>query len=517
MAKPSTPVGGFEPSERKSFMQRHLIWPKLIYFWLSMAIYTCNGLAGPDMKRNWGMSNSSIGYMLSLQGVNFIGAIFWTGLADKTGKHRNLVMIATVVSAFFFLLNALPKLVDYTFAKTHYEMLYMMLVMVSFWFFQSALFPLIDSAMIGMLSQDPSFTKDQFGYQRLWGSPAHSAASIVQGMTEWAPTQFQQRLAYRMVALLASLVLTTLVLLGIPNVSLKVPKAFAHHGAKPKDAPNRLSQATALPLAPSPVLPAAPELDLESTKTERSPVVRLLTDPGFLFFMLFVLSAGLLSNTMTLFQPLMMTDTMKKTGFEAALTRMPASASEIVVYLFSKEMMHTFGVYWLLLISQVFGIIRMVGYAYLDARTSSPVWPYLLEITKGLNSSFIMSAGIRVASDIALPGCSTSAQGLFSGTYKGVAITITGLVAGALLRFVMDENLQTLFKWVACFALLTTISFFLKFLLVDGVIGVPGFPRRAKASTLTTHSNPSTSSFGSVAPSQADIRQQPPSSPLGKV
>jgi hypothetical protein len=503
---------------QKTFMERHLLWPKILYFSLYLAIYSANALAGPYMIEKWGITPSSAGFILALQGVNFIGAIFWTGLADQTGKHRILLSSATFVGAIMFFLHSLPKIFDWELSVAM-DMAYISTMLTTMWFFQSAMFPLLDSAMISLLSQDSAFSKDQFGIQRLFGSPAHPLASIIQAMTQMAAGKSSTYL-YQAVAFASAGLFALLVLVGVPEHTKQIPKSFAHHGHKDPNKPPHLSQATALPLAPSPIVPAAPELDLESTQKERSPVVRLLLDPGFLFFMLFVVSAGLLSNSLTLFLPIHQVISKAKkaavggaaaaagaqapahnTSFMlAAVPKLPSMVSEIAVFFTSRYLMRTFGVYWLLLGSQFFGIIRLMSYAF--GPVSPPLWySSIVEITKGLNSGLIVSAGVRVASDIALPGCSNSAQGLFSGTYKGVSTSLAGIVGGILL-LAFDQDIRRLFFWIGILAIFTTVSFFFKFLLIDRSIGLPGMPRKEPE---THHANISTSSFGSTTSSSTPV------------
>lgn len=480
-----------DPTKNQSFMQKYLIWPKILYFWLSMAIYSCNSLLGPLMKDSWHLTNSQFGFLSALQGVNFIGAIFWTNMADKTGRHRILLVIATLMSAFFFFVNNLPKIISlyrpFSWNSTITDMIYTCTSLAMCWIFQSALFPLIDSAMLSLLTRLPGFSKDQFGYQRLCGSPAHSLAGIVQGIAKVVvDNKKYDVLVYQVVACTASIIFSVFVFMGVPAYTVTVSK-HGHHGGQKDDKNNTAVN-----------VPAH-----EMKKDERSPVVRLLTNPGFLFYLLFVTSAGLLANTLTIFQPIAVFEAKRAAAkaeeaaliaagkpvepkahnkwdfLQAALFRVPASISEIVVYFSSKHLVATLGVYWLLLFSQFCGIIRILGYAYSPDKVHDIVY-YLLEVTKGLNSGLIVSAGVRVASDIALPGTATTAQGLFSGVYKGISISLAG-GSGAIILATFNDNLKTLFKFIGFTAVFTTGSFFLKFLLIDRTIGLPGFRRRERA------------------------------------
>jgi len=442
----------------KSFMQRYLVWPKILYFMLYMAIYSANSLAAPYMVDNWGLKASTAGFIMALQGINFIGAIFWTSMADKTGKHRMLLVIGTMASAFFLFVNSLPKVLQYKMSVPA-EMIFTCFALSCSWFFQSAMFPLLDSAMISILSQDPAFSKDMFGMQRLFASPAHPLATIIQGCTQFFNAPIKLYL-YQAVAFFCSLGFALCVQVGVPaHIAQTI-----QHGHKKEE------KITAIPMAG------------EVAKKESSPVVRLLSNPGFLFYIVFVVSAGLLANSLTIFQPILSNEifgTYDKYKFlKTALAKIPAMISEITVFFTSRSLMNAFGVYWLLLASQFFGILRLMSYAF--NTKGQPTWfIYVIEILKGLNSGLIVSAGVRVASDMALPGCANTAQGLFSGTYKGVSISLAGIIGGLLL-IALDQNIKAMFFWIGCFSAFTTTCFFFKFLLVDRTIGLPGMPRKEK-------------------------------------
>ena len=463
---------------QKPFMQRYLVWPKLLYFMLYMAIYSANSLAAPYMVDNWKLKSSTVGFIMALQGVNFLGAIFWTSTADRTGKHRLLLVIGTMVSAFFLFVNGLPKMLQIK-LSIPVDIAFTCIALACTWFFQAAMFPLLDSAMISLLSQDPAFSKDMFGMQRLFGSPAHPLATIVQGCTQFFDAPLKLYL-YQAVAFGTSLMFAVCVMLGVPA---HTPQA-AHPGhghAKKGDEKN-----TSVPMAE--------ETAKQMAQSQRSPVIRLLTDPGFLFYIVFVVSAGLLANSLTIFQPILSNEIFgaKNAGgapdkfkfLKTALAKIPAMISEIAVFFTSRSLMQSLGVYWLLLASQFFGIVRIMSYSFITK--NQPSWfVYIFEILKGLNSGLIVTAGVRVASDMALPGCANTAQGLFSGCYKGISITLAGIIGGILLMLV-DQNIKTMFFWVGCFAFCTTTAFFFKFLLVDRTIGLPCIPRREPNHERTT-------------------------------
>jgi MFS family permease len=138
--------------------------------------------------------------------------------------------------------------------------------------------------------------------------------------------------------------------------------------------------------------------------------------------------------------------------------------------------------------SQLVGIARLWGYGLVDV---SGVYGYHylcgLELLKGFNSGLISSSAIQIASSLAPPGCESTAQGLYSGMYSGLSMAFGGIVGGLVLHYryvagdsdaIQIDNVQFMFRWVSVASLIITLALMAKFIFVDRVMGIPGFPRR---------------------------------------
>jgi len=206
-----------------------------------------------------------------------------------------------------------------------------------------------------------------------------------------------------------------------------------------------------------------------------------------MFFMLFIAFSGIVRSVATNFQkPIAVAITgghEKDTiWFDVART-----VSEMFVYYTAKYMKSAMGVYWILALSQITGIVRIAGYGWLD----TGVWyskyaAAALELLKGFNSGLISSSAIAIASNLAPPGCESTAQGLYSGNYSGLSAALGGIVSGAILQYLYDptkpdssvEDLQTMFRWVSIATTAVTALLMCKYIFIDRVMGIPGFPRR---------------------------------------
>lgn len=429
-----------QPNDSVSFESRWLLLPKLLYFWLNMAIYTASSFIAKFFIKKWKMEEYQIAFMMSLQVTIFFGAMFWTNLADRIRQPRKILMIAIVGYALSFCCLGLPVFPG---KEQGYHRLVFTSIVLSFtWMFSSCFYPIVDSTIMMLLEQDPNFTKDHYNNQRLWGVPAHVLGNIVSG---WAMTRFGI-IGYEITVFISTVIFAAVAFITMPSKMIESSSMAFDKAEKGGDG--------------------------KETKSAANPTWMLLSDFNFLFFLIFGLSAGLLRSTLTNFQTHHVEKTYKTDSFWAALTCIPRIASEVAVYLTAKRLSKWCGVYWMLFLSQVAGLIRVFGYAFAPTHGNWHYLPFLLEIPKGINSGLLVTSSVRIASDIAPSGCATSAQGLFSGTYTGLSMFIGGIVNGLLLYY-SDNNLTFMFKWVGLFSALCTTGLFIKYVFYDKLITLP--------------------------------------------
>ena len=88
-----------EIDELSAFMKEHHgvnivlppFHPKLIYFTLNMALYSSLTFTSAYFFERWGLEIYQFGALSSLSVIELFGAIWWGGLADRTGKHRRIL------------------------------------------------------------------------------------------------------------------------------------------------------------------------------------------------------------------------------------------------------------------------------------------------------------------------------------------------------------------------------------------------------------------------------------------
>lgn len=520
---------GSSGDDQESFMERWLVVPKILYFILNVFVYSFHAVMGPLFMNRWGFPAYLYALATTVVAMNFFGAMLWTTLADKTGRYKSIIVVtATFYSAMVIALTTYQAPIGTK--STVFDYLKVIIGYGLLNFFLSAAFPLLDAQILGRLSKNPKLSKDQFGNQRMFGAVGHFVATLVSFMVHGNKTG-------TLIFNIVSYVLFVLsVVLGIED--LKVVKGGHHHGhasSKPRvdekgkeiirspspmphsEGIQQVPIAEALPMAPTPAPPsAADELASEGGAGVRHPIVTLLKTPSFMFFMVFVAGLGVVRSVTSNFQKLIALDltSVPKPGeplsyigginewfegtlgfglgeeknLKTAMVDFGRMLSEIFVYVYAKQMKNAMGIYWIMVGSQLVGILRMAGYGFLDKTFAyAYLFTWLLELIKGFSSGMVSSSAIPIASRIAPAGCESTAQGLFSGMYSGLSNLIAGALSAAILYPLYDaaggkdkenSDIQVMFLWVSLITLIITLLMAAKFVFIDRVMGLPGFPRR---------------------------------------
>ena len=487
----------------------YLIVPKLLFFLVNCAFYSIHSVIGIHLYKTLNMTPSSYGIVTSITFVNFFGSIFWSNLADRTGRYKPILIAGIMTFAVVFSLQGLdfktviPKLgMEYTDTKL---LLFVLAINAVANFMFSGVFPILDNVALSLLSQDPSFNKEMYGRQRLFGSIGHTFAT---GVSVVVRDNIGKE--YIFAVLLVFAVLASLVVwFGVPS-GLHVPehlKGHGHHGGGEKkpaatdknqltversDTPHSTSSAIsaadgtinknalliekAMPFSATPAPPLIEIPTARKAGQDRNPIVVLLTKPAFLLFLLFIFFAGYVRTAMGTFVPLLVAEYKhEKDGYGVLFYQQCAKlSSELLIFYFGKNLMALFGVHWMLLISQFTGIARVLGYGLMPSDPSLLMLTLIWEFLKGLNTGLFFSAAVRISNDIAPKGCGNTAQGIFGGVYNGIAAALANLISGFVIDALppVKHGIPIMFLMTAAAAGAVTVIFMIKFALFDRVIFV---------------------------------------------
>lgn len=512
------------PVSAESFMDKWLVVPKILYFVLQLYVYFAHAIQSLVMLDEWGMDLSETSIVNSMMIVNFFGAMLWSYLADKTGRYKAVISGSCVLYTLFLVLLQLPGFER----GTSFRYYYLMFVFAGLQFFLASAFPLVDALILGILSSKPNVNKSQFGFQRLFGAPGHYLATVVSllltnsrnntplpedvksmaagAAKDAAVKAFKASVKAAHIATLnaveykgfvsslissyhycdkgflaASMVCSVIFIISIfafvPDVK---PVKGGHHGASHKDGG-------------------------KAVEAPKNPILTLLLSPTFMFFMLFVLFSGIIRAVTTTYQKPIVLDIVHGDKSKLAGVDFYRTVSEVFVYATSKYIVSYLGVYWVLVLSQVTGILRVFWYGVIDRKASSAYWMAVgCELLKGFSSGLISTSAIPIAGDLAPAGCEGSAQGLYSGNYAGLSNFLGNYLSPFVTRAfqmrdpeyeapviengkkiltpkymeIQFKAVQNMFITVSVATFAITLLLMAKFIFVDRVMGIPGFPRR---------------------------------------
>lgn len=400
---------------------RWLLWPKLLYFTLNCLCYSTYTFTAHYFYRVWGVTDADFGYMLVLCAVSFTGSILWNALADRTGAHKGILLSTTAAYAAFFLLLKTELFIDQPY---RIRFAFVAFCYGASNFCVSALFPLLDSQIFVLLSRDARFSKSLFGRQRLFGSLGQSFITVLLGCliddNHFDPIFY---------SLLASTVLFCgLVAFGIPG--RRAAKAACiespeQAGKAPDDASSARDRH-----------PSSPPPQKEEGGQKLSfwvGALGLIRSPGFAVFISVILLASTSRAVVGNYLPQYFKNCMKLSETQYSIMLQARLITELAAFFLGKQMLDRFGPHWMLLVGQVAGLARVLSYALLPSRFPWTLAPTLVELLKGINNACLISAGARIAHDLASDGTAAVAQGLFSGIHSNLAMAAAGIVGGITL------------------------------------------------------------------------------------
>ena len=442
----------------ESFMERWLIMPKILYFLLNMYVYGFHSVMSYFFLQEWDLTYYMLGYASSVIVTNFFGAMVWTSLADKTGRYKTIIIASVIPYTVVALAILYPVFTDPS--MWFYRNIYVFFGLALFNFFLSAAFPLLDAQVMGMMAANPKISKEQFNNQRMFGAIGHLFATLLTMILYERAGKDNRKIAQGIFQICVSLLFIFAVWLGVSDAKPVKGGHHGHHGGH-KSA------------------------DKETVATPKNPVMACLVNPSFMFFMLFVGASGVVRAITTSFQKPIALAMSNGKADKASYLDIGRTASEVGVYLIAKYIKNALGIYWVLAFSQLTGIARLWGYGLLEIQSKFAYWIACgLELLKGFNSGLISSSAIPIASNLAPAGCESTAQGLYSGNYSGLAMALGNILGGAIMHYLYTsrenqvKDAQIMFNWISWGGFVITLLLMAKFIFVDRVMGIPGFPRR---------------------------------------
>jgi len=446
-----------------------LLVPKLLYFLLNWVTYSTHTYLGQFVGAYWGITNDR--YQLSniAQLANFVGALVWGSLADRSKKYKLICSICCLCAGMFATLQAFP--IPGEAGKT-WNFTYFCVLCIFQHFFGAGTFALIDAICLSILNNHPKSSKDAYGKQKMWGTVAHNICTKV---LHFVYKKFGDDFNVMFYSLTtATLLLVSTLIYGIPdNLKVEAHK-HGHHAKKEEKKPTALdvgstSSAVDSTASVDTIQSVAPPKKNENT------VFLLLKSGTFLFFLFSVLGAGLVRSVHTITQSLFITDVLgqdKSLVADAILFRLPF---ELGLLFYAKEVMAKVGVHWFFVVGQAAGLLRMLVYTMLtDDFAATRIGKGILismESLKGANSSMVSASAVKMAAELAPEGCSGAAQTLVAGTWQGISMGLAAILGFLLVK---TKNLEASYKRLyivtSVIGALCLVVVFCRFAFIDKVL-----------------------------------------------
>ncbi len=147
--------------------RKYLIIPKILYFTLFCAYFTCYTFKAKFFKDVLEFSTEDYGFISSgLFVVVWFGAMFWNYIADATARMKLVVMAASLGMALVFESFLLLSLIK----DDSIRRAMAIVINIMYTLFYSSLQPLMDAQVVAYLKSIPGAGKELYGRQRLWGT-----------------------------------------------------------------------------------------------------------------------------------------------------------------------------------------------------------------------------------------------------------------------------------------------------------------------------------------------------------
>lgn len=432
-------------SKWKQLDQSYLITAKFLYFTLNLEMYAFYIYRSIFITTFLKVPVSKYGVIASLMAcVSFPFMTIWGTLADSLGRHKLVLACLSLLTAGSF------ELLYFRFEEgSTRQFAYVLSVLAMFSAFSSGLQPLLDTLVLRLLSSNPAFSKELYGRQRMWGTISYCFVTMV-------AASLMDRLGQQILFVImpaSALIFAVTLFLGAPPDQPKSIRQMIdeHRDAKAKKTGDKA-------------------VSVEGARSHgRSPIIVLLTDPGYLFFLLAVFMTGLARATMTNFLSLFWKKDMHLTNKQIGGAAIAGVVLEVFIFFFAARFAFL-GNYWMLLLAQLSMALRSWFYAVMP---DSPAWyPAVLanELFKGTAFGFTHLAGVKTAAAAAPPGLQATSQAIYNSIYAQLPAVIAAFV-GAQLYDRWDAHV--LFTVVAIISTVSCVAFMAKYVF-DGSISVCG-------------------------------------------
>ncbi|OQS53910.1 hypothetical protein EHP00_1522 [Ecytonucleospora hepatopenaei] len=392
----------------KKYAKRFLLIPKTLYFSYTFIFYALHAYRSQFIVSMYGAKKSAIGmYMAIPQCISFIFGVFIASFNDKLGIQKYILLAALssatiIYTTFFFINNFALFMVNY----------------VLYFCFVSITIPMIDKVVLEYLQGTPGCSTSDYGRQRLFvplgfitiGFILDAIVGQSKNSSGVVSYDFSKMLYYGITAGIIAIATTLLFVKNLPR--------------------------------------------RENVSSNMSLIFSVIKNKEFMFFTFIILLNGITRASMTNYLNVYFDD---HCGFskdyskekdlnwleklhnnkKKAWAGMFGNGIELLIYFVSPYIISKLGLLQPMFISQIFQLIRFLGYYVLSNKSKHVFeWAMMLELCKGVNFGLMQSTAAALAMKFCAPNMKSIAQLVYSGTF----VALGSVIAGVAFKYVFDSE-----------------------------------------------------------------------------
>lgn len=471
-----------------------LIAPKILYFVINLQYYTLHSFRIFFATEKFKIGVSEFGKYIGItMFISFFTNIMIGNYSDKKKNYKYMLFFLTMITTIIFSLFYLDKIMKSS-------IMIFWILMLFYTIFNNPKQPLLDKIVLDYLFQMPCGT-GVYGKQRLWGTISYFIGSYI---IEWCLTKntnnkFSQNKdapkSYNWENLLYYAFISTAI--SVISIILLIPNKNDENLTEKEEKNTTNTDLT----------------DKEEKNTTNASIqnnsssnyMLLLKNHEYLVFILIMFSNAITRSSMSNYLSVYHKDILKLKAFNVSdscpaifryfiglVNGKPMSvlllfgtAFEIIIMFFSQIILEKMGLFWPLLLAQIFSLIRFAAYYLLPINYSHKyLLSCLFELIKGLYFGLAHMSAVQIASKLAPSNLRTTSQMIYQGTFNALG----SLVSGYFFGYIFDQSIKggNLEAKKFAFQRLFLINFFISFItcglyfLKYGVIDKVLFSRNAE-------------------------------------
>lgn len=455
-----------------------LLPPKILYITMAMVFYAFYLFRPTFITEYLQLNDREYGDISAIMAlVSFVTMTLWGTTSDALGRHRLLLAVAASAMAGVFMLFLIH-------IDNHMALfVYSALLFSVYSFFSSGILPLTDYQAIKLLERQSTFSKDLYGKQRLWATVSYGVVSFTIGhlIKKWGIA-----VLFIFLGCSAALFVVVLYLTGVPDQPKPInfkrwqrrrDETSAAVSAEMVQKKQATSDEESANIAKTSPLPGA----TPQVQSKRHPLIMLISNPKYLFFLLVVFMTGSARAVMTTFLAKYLKERMGLDAGQVGNVAVFGIVLEVVILFVSPWFIRTIGIYWMLILAQLAMVLRCWAYVAIPPKPTNVYWVYVVELLKGVAFGLTQSAGVKLSNEAAPVGLQATAQALYTSVYSQLPAVFTAFAGGRLYK---AFGPRILFYVTAIVSTLALVLFMIKYAFDGSISLLLCFGRRRQDSAL---------------------------------